>query len=80
VDGEGYGSEKEAARAAGVSVSTVHEALKAGGRTVKGRRISPEAKRKPEERETVTPRRTAGILLRYPPGEGPLYQGSRRWT
>lgn len=79
VDGKGHGTEKEAAKTAGVSVSTVSDALKTGGRKVKGRMISgtpPEKSRA----EIITRRRAAGILLRYPPGEGPLYQWSKRWT
>jgi hypothetical protein len=80
VDGEEYGTEREAARAAGVSISTVHDALKAGGRTVKGHRISPEAPRKEEKRAAPVSRSRGEPLLRYPPGEGPLYQGSKRWT
>jgi hypothetical protein len=78
VDGAEYGSEKEAAAAAGVAVSSVCEALKAGGRTVKGHVISPEAPRKPQADRP--PEHRKRMLLRYPPGEGPLYSGSRRWV
>jgi hypothetical protein len=78
VDGEGYGTDKEAARAAGVSVSTVSDAIKAGGREVKGHMIT-ETPPKLEKSEMPAQRRATGILLRYPPGEGPLCQGSRLW-
>jgi hypothetical protein len=89
VDGVEYGTEIKAARGTGLSVSTVHDALKAGGRAVKGRMILPERPPKPcaaeiaaaeKEPETEPPGRWGRIrLLRYPPGEGPLYQGSRHW-
>lgn len=86
VDGVEYATEKAASDAVEVSVSTVHEALKGGGRTVKGRMISPEPPPGPAAEEAVA--LPAGIftpgdrapLLRYPPGEGPLYVGLRRWS
>jgi hypothetical protein len=78
VDGVGYDTETDAARAAGVAVSSVYAALAAGGREVKGRMVSPEAPPAPRRTEPVAVRKT-GILLRYPPGEGPLYGRSPRW-
>jgi hypothetical protein len=86
VDGAEYGTEKEAAQAAGVSVSAVSEALKAGGRMVKEHMITGSPPPKPAWMELVASGArlfTPGdrkALLRYPPGEGPLYQGSMRWS
>jgi hypothetical protein len=111
VDGVEYGTEIKAARGTGLAVSTIHDALRAGGRAVKGRMITPEpppkpcaaelavmglkepGKRKlkktpePPLPESGEPEAEGNLsmpwgrkpLLRYPPGEGPLYQGSRRW-
>jgi transposase len=83
VDGAEFGSEKEAAKAAGVSVSTVSDALKAGGRTAKGREISPK---KPRPAATLVASEAKlfapgarKALLRYQPGEGPLYIGLKLW-
>jgi hypothetical protein len=78
VDGEEYGTGREAARAAGVAPSTMYEILKKGGCVIRGHRISEKPPAKPAQAEAAISRR--GLLLRYPPGEGPLYQGSRRWT
>jgi hypothetical protein len=71
-----------------VSVSSIHEALKAGGRPVKGRMITPEPcpvelamMAEPDEPEADLFVPLGRIpLLRYPPGEGPLYCGLRRWS
>jgi hypothetical protein len=85
VDGAEYETEKEAALA-GVSVSSVFEALKTGGRVVKGHKISPQAPRKPKTEElkalsvkSFTPG-DRKPLLRYPPGEGPMHVGLKRWS
>jgi hypothetical protein len=82
VDGAEFGTEKEAAEAAGVSVSTVCGAVKKGGRTVKGKRILPEAPPRPPREKLMAAklfRPRLEPLLRFPPGEGPLYEGLRRW-
>jgi hypothetical protein len=90
VDGIEYGTEKEAAEAAGVSVSSIHEALKAGGRPVKGRMITLEPLPEPCAAELAMAEKLEESdmfvllgrkpLIRYPPGEGPLYCGLRRWS
>jgi hypothetical protein len=77
VDGKEFGSEKEAAQAAGVSASTVCDALKAGGRPAGGRMITAGPPRKKPEKNP--PFRLAKALLYYPPGEGPLDRGNRHW-
>jgi hypothetical protein len=80
-----FGTEKEAAQAAGVSVSTVYEALKKGGRTVKGRMIAetPPVPTKEELMALGMRLFTPGdrkALLRFPPGEAPLCRGLHRCT
>jgi hypothetical protein len=89
VDGIEYGTEKEAAEVAAVSVSSIHEALKAGGRPVKGRMITPEPLSEPCVVELAMAEKLEEPdmfvllgrkpLIRYPPGEGPLHSGSRQW-
>ena len=96
VDGLEFGAEEEVAGAAALSL---WNALKAGGRKVKGHWITgtppsragapseadpgaepftPEAGKAPPPTEEGAEKLKA--LLRYPPGEGPLYRGSRRWA
>jgi hypothetical protein len=86
VDGEEYGTETEAAEAARVAAAA-EAAEAAGGRAVKGKFVSPEAPAKPCGAELMMSRKITapvagekrGAILRYPPGEGPLYDGSRHW-
>jgi hypothetical protein len=83
VDGAEYGTEREAAEAAGVSASSVHEALKAGGRAVKGKMITPGPLPGPCAVEIVAEVCTPlgrKALLYFPPGEGPLYHGLKPWS
>jgi hypothetical protein len=82
VDGTEYGTQNEAAKAAGISGAAVHDALKAGGRTVKGHAVAGKA---PEEPPATAPEKTSrrtnlGPLLRYPDGTRLLYEWSRRWV
>jgi hypothetical protein len=94
VDGVEYDTEVKAARETGLSVSTIHDALEAGGRMAKGRLILPEPPPGPTREELIalaleeTPAAAPGEasppawrnpLIRYPPGEGPLRHGLRRW-
>jgi hypothetical protein len=84
VDGLEFGTEKEAAEAAGVPVAAIREALKAGRRMVMGRLIACTPPPEPAElmvaaADLFAPGNPKALLC-YPPGEGPLYQGLKRWA
>ncbi|MDR0759587.1 MAG: hypothetical protein LBF74_05685 [Treponema sp.] len=87
VDGVEYGTERDAARAAGVAISSLHEALKFGRVTINGREITdkPPAPRTAELK--ALSRKVMKLpaegkrppLIRWPPGETPLEMWNRKW-